>query len=684
MIFDMLLGDGTRRKWAYWTKDRSQPTKGGDLHKGQGRSGSGVAYSLTPVEPGWPQINKNGTMMRLVFVVMCLVLSGAVLPLWGQARVSELGRYEGYNTNDYRGLVLQTQYLEMRDGVQLAANLYLPKGLEEGKQIPTILYLTRYHRAFEAARGIAWLNPYFYSTVGKEEVQFFTSKGYAMLVVDVRGTGASTGERTMEFSAAEIEDGGEVVDWIIAQPWSNKKVGSTGISYLGSTSQLLLVNEHPNVKAVINRSGVFDVYSDVSFPGGVKLDKFIEVWRNSTYALDNYAFDFFGNTAGMVLRGPFPVKSDRGREILTKAKEDHKANFDIFPPLGALTFRDELIPALGESIDDYSPHSHIAAYAASQTPIFIISGWYDGANARAAVHNYLSEANTQRLLLGAWDHGPKEFISPFGDSDKVRFDVMSEMLRFFDYHLYDIDNGVLDEKPVAYYNMGQEEWRLAENWPPYKEAERLYLSADTKLVAQADEVGEGRLEHRVNKEQHTGDGSRWNSLTPAFRYEKIGYPDWAERVAGLLTFSSGRLEQPMDITGHPVVHLKLEADATDATIFVYLQDKAPDGSLTYITEGQFRAIHRSISNEQPPYLVFGPYHSFKEMDAMPVVPNESFSVSFDLLPVSYTLAAGHQLQLAIAGADARHFEVLENGPERFSVIIDADNSFVELPLGEGY
>jgi putative CocE/NonD family hydrolase len=618
---------------------------------------------------------------KLISLLFYLLLGCLSLSLQGQSLVSELGRYEGYNLNDYRGAALETLYLSMRDEVQLAANLYLPKDLEEGKQIPTILYLTRYHRAFGAARGIAWLNPYFYSTVGKEEIRFFTQKGYAMMVVDVRGTGASTGVRSMEFSEAEIEDGREIVDWIIAQPWSNGKVGSTGISYLGSTAQLLLVNQHPNVKAVINRSGVFDVYADVSFPGGVKLDKFMEVWRNSTYALDNYTFDFFGNTAGLVLRGPFPVKADRDREILAKAKEDHRGNFDIFPPLEELTFRDELVPALGESIDDYSPHTHMAAYVASQTPIFIISGWYDGANARAAVHNYLSEANTQRLLLGPWDHGPKEFISPFDHDDKVRFDVYTEMLRFFDYHLYGIDNGIKNELPVAYYNMGQEEWRQTENWPPTNsKMERLYLSGDQQLAEQPSAIASGVLEHRIDTTQHTGDGSRWNSLTPAFRYEKIGYPDWQERAANLLTFSGPRLTSPLDITGHPLVRLTLKVDATDATVFVYLQDKAPDGSLTYITEGQFRAIHRKESDKIPPYPVFGPYHTFEQADAMAVAPGEDFSLCFDLLPVSYTLPAGHQLQLAIAGADFHHFEVLEDGPSYLKVVVEEGVSFLELPV----
>lgn len=620
-------------------------------------------------------------MPSLKFLLLLLISGSLLSPLLAQEKVSELGRYTGYNPNNYEGAELATYYLTMRDSVQLAANVYLPKGLEPGKQIPTILYLTRYHRAFGAARGIAWINRYFYSTLGKEEIRFFTNKGYAMMIVDVRGTGASTGVRKMEFTAEEIEDGREVVDWIIEQPWSNGKVGSTGISYLGTTAQLLLVNQHPNVRAVINRSGVFDIYSDVSFPGGVKLDKFIEVWRNSTYALDNYRFGYFGNAAGLLLRGPFPVKSDRDRKVLAKAKEDHRGNFDIFPPLENLTFRDEEVPALGQSIDGYSVHRQLATMAAGGTPIFVISGWYDGANARAAIHNYRSSAPTQRLLIGPWDHGPKEFISPFGKNAKVTFDVYSEMLRFFDYHLYGIDNGITAELPVAYYNMGQEEWRETTTWPvPETQLQKLYLSGEESLLATPEDITPGILKYQVDTTQSTGGGSRWNSLTPAFRYQKIGYPDWTERSRNLLTFSYAPQSQSLDITGHPVIQLSLRADATDATIFVYLQDRAPDGTVTYITEGQFRALHRQESAQRPPYPVFGPYHTFTEAAGQPIKSGQEFTVSFDLLPVSYTIPAGHQLQLAIAGADASHFEVLPNGPTTLEVVVNKDENYLELPV----
>ncbi len=78
------------------------------------------------------------------------------------------------------------------------------------------------------------------------EKKRFVSRGYAWVDVDVRGTGASFGScPTPTFSIDQIRDGGEIVDWVIRQPWSNGVVGATGVSYGGMTAQLLLVNDIP-------------------------------------------------------------------------------------------------------------------------------------------------------------------------------------------------------------------------------------------------------------------------------------------------------------------------------------------------------------------------------------------------------------------------------------------------------
>lgn len=616
--------------------------------------------------------------------ILLWVAMGIFTFSFAQNHISKPGAYKGYNTNNYSGYEMDNVYITMRDSVKIAASVFLPKELEADKKIPTIIYLTRYTRLFQTSSLISWMLPDYFGTVKKEEVKYFTKKGYAVMIVDARGSGASTGVRKGEFTMDEILDGAEVVDWIIEQPWSNGNVGSNGISYVGTAAELLLVNNHPSVKAVINRSGVFDLYHDTTFPGGTRLGGFIDVWGESVDAMDQAEYDVFGLKAKWLLKGPKPVESDKDLSIYRQAREDHKQNFTIIDPLKEMTYRNEIVPELGQAIDQYSVHNFINEIERCGTPIFRISGWLDGANVRGQIHGFWATENTDKLLIGPWDHGAKEFISPFADELEEEFSIFEEMLRFFDYHLYGIDNGIMEEPPVLYYNMGQEEWRHVENWPDPNfstATQTYYMSADATLQATPATVLAGTLTHQIDPKQTTGGGSRWNSLAVPYRYAPIGYPEWTSMSSSLLTFTSDELQEDMDITGHPVISLQMASSTSDAHIMVYLQDLGPDSTVTYITEGVFNPLHRYESQDTPPYPNAGPYHSFKAEDGLPICPGEAFEVRFDLIPTSYTLQAGHKLQIAIAGADQGHFDLPLSNPSELDVVIDYDiKCSIELPV----
>ena len=121
----------------------------------------------------------------------------------------------------------------MRDWVKIAADIYLPAAagsVGAGSippvpipPLPTILHQTRYRRGlqFKDSTREANAGP----TAG---LMPFLQAGYAVVITDVRGTGGSFGSRVTEFSPAEVRDGWDVLDWIVAQSWSDGKVGSGG------------------------------------------------------------------------------------------------------------------------------------------------------------------------------------------------------------------------------------------------------------------------------------------------------------------------------------------------------------------------------------------------------------------------------------------------------------------------
>ena len=99
-----------------------------------------------------------------------------------------------------------------------------------GGTVGTVMRVTRYHRA-EAPQ-----EPGTEADTNAAAGDLFNGAGFALIVVDARGTGASSGTRTGELGEREITNYGELIDWIAAQPWSNGRVGVYGTGAVGGGS----------------------------------------------------------------------------------------------------------------------------------------------------------------------------------------------------------------------------------------------------------------------------------------------------------------------------------------------------------------------------------------------------------------------------------------------------------------
>ena len=620
---------------------------------------------------------KYGLLILSLFITSNLFAKGDVTE-----KVSKVGAYSGYQEKDYKGYKYKATYLQVEDSVKLAIDYFLPKKKEKGEKVPTILYQTRYVRSLRAKFPFNLLKHPVLAVVPEDEVKYFTSKGYAVVIVDVRGSGASTGARTMEFSPEEVQDGEKVVDWIIKQDWSDGNVGTTGVSYVGTTAELLLVNQHPAVKACIPRSNIFDLYNHVMFPGGIRQGPFIKVWGYTTKSLDGNNLAVFGKQAKRLVKGINPVKGDKKKRTFKKALELHEDNFDVYEGLDLVDFRDETHPQLDRTPDQYSIHNYITEIENSGTPIYRIGGWYDGALSKSVVDGYKNISNTEKVLLGPWDHGPNNNASPFNENKELQFPILDEMLRFFDYHLKGIDNGIDEEKSFYYFTVGEEEWKSTDVWPlKNQERTNFFLSADSTLNENFDKAQKGKIKHTIDYTHNTGNSSKWNSVTALYKHGPTRYENREEESVKLLNFDSPVLEHNTEMTGHAEINLYLSADAEDAAVFCYIEDVAPDGTVNLVTEGQFRAMHRKVKENDTEYKVVGNYHSYNEEDAEMMEPGELVHLQFNFLPISYQFEKGHKIRLSIGGADWEHFDPIPNAPTYFELpISDAQKSYVTLPI----
>ncbi|MEW6210493.1 MAG: CocE/NonD family hydrolase [Acidobacteriota bacterium] len=558
---------------------------------------------------------------------------------------------------------LQAIHIPVRDGVKIAADVILPKDLPAGKKLPTILLATRYWRAVEG------------TPAGN---RFWTDHGYAVVAIDVRGTGASFGRWPHPWSADEIKDLGDVIKWIVAQAWSDGNVGSIGTSYTANTAEFTAVSNHPAIKAVVPRFSDFDLYTDLTFPGGLFNEFLAREWGAVVASLDKNV------KQGQPPRGVRPVDEDKDGSLLAAALSDHEQNPSVYEASKQIVYRDDKPAGWNAEMKDFSAYNYRREIERSRVPIFAWASWMDAGTANGAIKRFLTFSNPQRLIIGAWSHGggfhASQFLPPATPTDPNQQAQSQEAVCFLDQFLKGKPNG-MNEKIMFYYTMGEERWKSTRVWPPAGSVrQRWYLAADNSLARTSPKAGTGGADkYTVDFQATTGRQNRW--------YTQLGggdviYGDRAEADRRLLTYTSAPLEEDMEITGHPVVTLFVASTAEDGAFIVYLEDVDEQGRVTYITEGQLRAIHRKLSTETPPYRMLEPYHSFKRKDSMPVKPGEVMRLTFGILPTSVLIKKGHRIRIAIAGADKDTFARLP--ADKTPTIIVERNigfaSFIDLPV----
>ena len=191
-------------------------------------------------------------------------------------------RYLASRPAEHRVGAPRSVYVTMADGCRLAVDVILPDG-DASKRWPTVLILTPYVRRFQLAAG-SNVEP---SPNSYKYRDMFVPRGYAVVVVDARGTGASFGTRDSFRSPRERADYKEIADWIVAQPWSDGRIGATGISYLGAACDFLASTGHKAVKAIAPLFAVWDTWADNYYPGGMLIKRLALVYDELMLALDH-------------------------------------------------------------------------------------------------------------------------------------------------------------------------------------------------------------------------------------------------------------------------------------------------------------------------------------------------------------------------------------------------------------
>ena len=557
----------------------------------------------------------------------------------------------------YKDHTIESVYIPVRDGVKIAAEVLLPKGLPEGKKIPTILVQTRYWRSASLKKPFKWLikfstNPMF--------LKKFPKYGFALIETDVRGTGASFGTRPYPFSEEEIKDGADVVDWIVQQSWSDGNVVTWGNSYTGITSELAASLNHPAIKChLVKHPPAWDAYRQVMFPGGCFNEFFIQYWSNLGQGLDqtdgSALLAFKPVEPLMAKLGPkaaYGVKSVTGdRESLKEIAEIHKHNHYPFDYGDIVVFRDDQIED-GTTIDDISIFTKKEKIEKNNVPLYTFGSWQDSSTADLVISRFLFFKNPIKAVIGDWDHNGFKKANPwFSHKVKVvpgKEDQVKDWVNFFEECI----TGNAPERALYYYTMGEEKWKKTLTWPPEGQTiEKWYLGDSNTLTQDQPQADSGADKYEIDYETTTGIRNRWYTLLSL----RVIYNNRKEEDARCLMYTSAPLQEDIEITGHPVVTLFMTSTHEDGMVHAHFEFIDEKGDIHWITDGQLRFMHRKISEEEPPYKIFVPYHSYLKKDELPLIPGEIAEISFGMQPTSLIIKKGCRLRLVIAGADKESF-----------------------------
>lgn len=496
------------------------------------------------------------------------------------------------------------QRVGMRDGVELSADVYRPDA--EGR-FPVILSRTPYNKNGSRPLGFG---------------RYFASHGYAYVEMDVRGRGDSDGI-FVPYRNDGI-DGYDAVEWCAERPWSDGGVGTIGGSYLGRIQFLTAVHQPPHLKAMIAMVTPSDPF--VEFPTGLPLPMGIS-WYHFTAGRMNQNMEAVDWSRIQLHLPIYTMDEAAGRpNPFWKEMIEHALLDEWWEPL---RYQDK--------------------YDRVLVPVLHVSGWYDDEQIGTPL-NFIGMTakggdgkvrSSQKLLMGPWPHGILRAERKLGDIDfgpTAVIDLEGYFLRWFDFWLKEMDNGIMDEPPVRIFIMGRNEWADENEWPP---ARTNWIEYYLRSGGRANSLfGDGRLSAEKPAEE-PADGYVYDPADPVPfitdpEFKQIGGPDDyrpVERRDDVLVYTSPVLEEDVTVCGPARVKLYASSTAPDTDFMAKLLDVWPNGFAQRLTDGMVRARFRD-GMDRP----------------SPIEEGKIYLYDIDLWNTCQTFEKGHRIRLEIASS----------------------------------
>jgi predicted acyl esterase len=514
--------------------------------------------------------------------------------------------------------------IDMDDGVILRADVFRP---DDGGRYPVILGAGPYGKWLsfqDEVWGGQWkmlcrhepeilrLSSNRYQNYEFADPERFVPDGYALVRIDVRGTGRSPGFMDL-LSVRETRDFYHCIEWAGRQPWSNGKIGLNGVSYLAMNQWQVAALQPPHLSAMCVWEGCSDFYREFTRHGGI-LSLFGDLWFDKYVLPVQHGLGERGwrsNINGGWVSGPRTLSAQELAANRRDWRSDSREN-----RLAADAFWTSRLPDFGKIT----------------VPLLSAANWGgQGLHLRGNVEGFQHAASTQKWLdfhcLEHWT----EFYTQTG---------IALQKRFFGHFLKGEDNG-WDAEPRVQMQVRHPTRPFgrhsASAWPlPETQWVKLYLDpVRSSLEPEPPEDASPIVYHSLSRG---------------------------------VTFVTAPLAADLRIIGPSAAKLLVSSSTEDADLFVILRLFAPDfkeitfsGSNdphTPLAHGWLRASSRKLDASRT--LAYRPYHAHDEVQKL--VPGKPYELDIEIWPTCIQAPAGYRLALSIRGSDYEYPGDLAPGP----------------------
>jgi putative CocE/NonD family hydrolase len=517
--------------------------------------------------------------------------------------------------------VIEHVWIPMGDGTRLAARIFRPAtalASPVGAVLEYLPYRKRdRYRAYDDKAGTA-----------------LALAGFALVRVDVRGTGDSDGWINDEYLEIERQDGLAIIAWIARQPWCNGNVGMRGISYGGFTALQAAALRPPALKAIIAACSTENRFADDVHA------------RGGALKTDNLVWGTLWKT--ILAAPPDPQIAGSGWRDRWLERLQHQQ------PLASIWTQHR-------RFDDFWRAGSLIDPAAISCAVYAVGGTVDAyVDAIPRLLETLSCPRKGLITAGAHQW-------PDGADPGPGLDWMAEEVRWWHYWLAGQDNGIMREPmlhvymqhaagPDVYPKDVPGRWVAERAWPSPHVAGRSLTLGKGRLLAGPAPVT--RLTQLMAYRARQAVGNANPYAGPTHTPSQLAREQSGDDQRSLL-FDSDVLATPIDMLGQARLTLRVAADAPVARVVARITEVHPDGTSWLVALGILNLAQRDSSSAPTP-----------------LVPGQSHDVEIPFQFAAHQFQPGNRIRLAISEA---YFPYLWPSPGVVTLQVTTGVSQLTLP-----